>query len=89
MIGMGNCQFCDMLDTYQKIWAFKKENPELYGEESDMEHDASVALVTWDWKKAHKRSASRTVSYRYRGLGYALNYCPECGRKIDLKRKRR
>lgn len=30
----------------------------------------------------NKRHAGRTTDYRNRGIGYKLNYCPECGRKL-------
>lgn len=45
-------------------------------------HEMVVALVIRTWRKGHKNLASRTTDYRYRGCGYKLNYCPECGRRI-------
>lgn len=44
--------------------------------------DAIIALSHMCSKYKTKRQAGRTVDYRNQGLGYKLNYCPECGRKI-------
>jgi hypothetical protein len=28
-------------------------------------------------------SQGRSTDYRFHGTGYKLNYCPECGKKMD------
>jgi hypothetical protein len=74
------CKFCDSL-------AEIKERENFYGY-SDPElgrwmNEYTVALVIHGWyQKRGKKSASRTVDFRNKGLGYKLNFCPECGKKI-------
>lgn len=66
------CHFCAAYKSWQKATSFN--NGLLY--------EMVVALVVRSWRKGHKNQASRTTDYRYRGCGYKLNYCPECGRRI-------
>ena len=39
-------------------------------------HNYKVALI------AHSKSGGRTTDYNVRGIGFRLNYCPECGAEI-------
>ena len=77
-----NCKFCEALQTRKQIHEFLSEN------DKDKElgkymAEYTVAIVERTWyKKRGKRSCGRTTDYRHRGLGYALNFCPECGRKL-------
>lgn len=80
------CKFCKALKERKQIHDFlsKKdpEDPEL----GPYLHDYKVALVIRSWyKKRGKKSASRTVDFRSQGLGYDLNYCPECGKELNEK----
>ena len=82
---MGNetsCKFCEALKENKQIIDFKNNNPKYYnGEKWNVEY--TVALVIRKWLKGrHKSTAGRATDYRYRGIGYKLNYCPECGRKL-------
>ena len=55
------------------VWERRKKLKEEY----------TVALVSHTWSVSRgKRSASRTVDFRNKGLGYKLNYCPECGKEL-------
>lgn len=75
------CEFCEAYDTQNKIYAFKDKHPE-YCEEK-LFYEITVAMVIRTWTKSKgKAHAGRTTDYRFRGLGYKLNYCPECGRKL-------
>jgi hypothetical protein len=44
----------------------------------------SVAIVKRSYyQKKGKLKSARGVEFRYRGLGFALNYCPECGKCLN------
>ena len=80
------CKFCETMQTYRKVdyvsdkW--KSEDPELQ-KLGKYKREYTVAIVRRGWyQKKGKRSAGRSTDYRYRGLGYKLNYCPECGRDL-------
>jgi hypothetical protein len=76
-----SCKFCESYENYRHIHAFcNKEIPK----EQHMKHEYTVALVIRSWcpKYRSKSHAARTVSYRNRGIGFELNYCPECGKKL-------
>lgn len=66
------CHFCAAYNAWKN--AQKSDNGLL--------HEIVVALVIRSWTKGHKNQSSRITDYRYRGCGYKLNYCPECGRRI-------
>ena len=75
------CAFCEALMEYKNIRAFfdqslKKEHKERIYE------DYTVALVIRSYVKGKKRTAGRTTDYRNQGIGYQLNFCPECGRRL-------
>ena len=74
------CEFCEAYKSYKNINAFKNEHKEWYGE--PLMQEIKVAIVVRTWRKGNKKMAGRTTDYRYRGCGYALNFCPECGRKL-------
>lgn len=79
------CAFCESLESRKHIRAIWKK----HGDEFDkgLRDEYTVALVVHTWHKDRgKRNAGRTTDYRYRGLGYKLNFCPECGR--GLKRRK-
>lgn len=78
MIEQKQCKFCKALQTYKSIRQFNNANfePKLYDE-------YNVALVIRSWTKGNKRTAGRITDYRYRGVGYQLHFCPECGRKVQ------
>ena len=77
------CIFCGDYDSWKKVHSFKAEPHEIYGE---LKHDITVAMVIHTYYPGHKRNATRTTDYRNQGCGYKLNYCPECGRKLNGKR---
>lgn len=71
-----SCQFCEAL--YFKNLAYKSF-PDLF-------YEINVAIVDRSWtKEKGRRRASRLTDYRNQGIGYKLNFCPECGRKIQKK----
>ena len=78
------CDFCDAYrlrqDYHRK--AIKREEDPL---DRAYKQEITVAMVIRNWFPGRKRNAGTTTDYRYRGCGYKLNYCPECGK--NLKRK--
>ena len=76
------CAFCEAYENRIKAHEFKNSHPEYYDGERFYQ-EITVAMVIRNWTKARgKAHAGRTTDYRFRGLGYKLNYCPECGRKL-------
>lgn len=75
---MAECKFCKELEM--AISSAEKWN------ENDVKplfYEYTVALVSHYWTKERgKENAGRTTDYRHKGLGYELNFCPECGKKI-------
>ena len=70
------CKFCEAMESHRRVdTILKKHDP-------DMEHRYSVAIVSRTFLKGRKGSRGSSTDYRYRGCGYALNFCPECGRKL-------
>lgn len=75
------CAFCEALQTYKYIRAFNNEHFKHF--EPKIYEEYNVALVVRSWTKGNKRTAGRITDYRNRGIGFKLNYCPECGRRLD------
>lgn len=78
------CRFCAALKSSMRVNQTSREVDKLYYPDIGLWHaEFTVALVKRGWHgRLGKRSAGRTTDYRYRGLGYELNYCPECGRRL-------
>ena len=77
MTHTAECEFCRAYRSYTTLGGLHtKDDPPLLQE-------CTVALVVRSWtKEKGKRNAGRITDYRNQGIGYTLNYCPECGRKI-------
>ena len=77
------CKFCESLESWKNIHEFHNQD---ITKAEKMKHEYTVALLIHSWcpKYKTKRQASRTTDYRNQGLGYKLNYCPECGRKLKV-----
>lgn len=70
----GGCAFCERMALAKFI------EDKIY---CGYRHEYTVALVDRHWTRERgKRNAVRGVDFRWRGLGFKLNYCPECGRKL-------
>lgn len=68
------CEFCENLE-FQKV---------LDSANNEIINAYSVAFVVRSWTEAKgEERAGRITDYRDKGKGYQLNYCPECGRKIE------
>ena len=79
---MSEYQFCTAYINWRNVQEFKKNNEQYYREDAHLLYEIVVALVVRKWRKGQKNHASRMTDYRYRGCGYKLNYCPECGRDL-------
>lgn len=80
------CIFCEEYRSHKAVNDFKRNHPEYY-DDGYLLYEIKVAMVTRTWRPGYKRQASRVTDYRYRGCGYALNFCPECGRELKDKKK--
>lgn len=78
------CKFCEAMKVNRQCDKIDKSPDELtYGKYMS---EYTVAIVKHHWySKMGKRTAGRTVDYRHMGLGYKLNYCPECGARMEVK----
>ena len=79
---MSDCCFCESLQLHKQL---VRENAKQFGTKA--RHVYTVALVERRFRPGVKGAFGRTTDYRYRGCGYRLNYCPECGRKLGRKQK--
>ena len=75
---MKKCEFCDTLAINSNIDEYAYSFID-----ADLCHDYTVALVIHSYKKGHKKECGRITDFRKNGLGYELNFCPECGRKLN------
>ena len=79
------CKFCDGIasikDCHKIVsgWATDAEK----AENGKRMQELTVAIVELIWyQKQGKKRAGRSVHFRNQGIGYALNFCPECGRSL-------
>lgn len=78
-----SCKFCEAYNRYKYVDDFKERFDLEHGETDKVIREYTVAIVVHGWFKSKgKKSAGRSTDYRYRGLGYKLNFCPECGKKL-------
>lgn len=75
---MDRCKFCENLTHYKKIETFFCKR-----EQEPLKYEYTVALVIKSWLPSHgKRNCAKSTDYRNQGIGYKLNFCPECGKEI-------
>lgn len=74
------CEFCRVMEENRNFDRIAKQHF------PDSSFRYTVAIVQRTFIKGRKGSQGRTTDYRYRGIGYKLNYCPECGVKIGGKK---
>ena len=81
------CCFCESYELWRNIHEFDNT---LGPKDEKTKHEYSVALVIRSWKPKYrtKRHAGRVVDYRNQGIGYKLNFCPECGKRLVGNGKR-
>ena len=75
---MTKCQFCEKYGVLRTLDRDFKE--------SKKEYTVSIVRRAWT-KESGKRNACGIVFYRNQGIGFKLNYCPECGRELKGKVK--
>ena len=79
------CMFCEVMKIKHGVVDFmrEKQSPEELKKYGEYKTEYAVAIITRSWySKSGKKHATRTTDYMYTGLGYKLNYCPECGREL-------
>ncbi len=81
------CKFCEAMADNKEVektarsWATDAELKQF----GRWMTEYTVAILKRSWyQKKGKKNASRTIQYRSNGLGFELNFCPECGRKLRL-----
>lgn len=81
------CDFCRSLEG--KKFFVKYYNKKLKEIEAPkIRCEMSVAIVQRTWHEGvSKKHAGTETHYRCRGIGYKLNYCPECGKYLRKRRK--
>ena len=72
------CVFCKNLEEWKEADRFCRLDAMAKGRDYRHEYTAALLIRSWYADKG-KRRASRTLDTK-RGIGYRLNYCPECGR---------
>ena len=83
---MSACKFCEAMKVNRQIeevsrsWTTDEESKH-YGKYM-VEYTVAIVKRSW-YRKNGKRRSGRSVEFRYRGLGFELNYCPECGQILN------
>ena len=85
---MSVCKFCEAMKANRQVEEISRSlatNEEIkrYGKHM-IEYTVAIVKRSYFQKLGKKRSG-RTLEFRYRGLGFELNYCPECG--ADMRGK--
>ena len=75
------CAFCELLQGCKDSIADinderKKEN------EADIIEDYTVVLLIRSHIKGMKKKPGMLLRYWKKDIGYKLNFCPECGKKL-------
>lgn len=70
------CEFCKAYTTDKRYDRIAKHYNGV-----KLKKEYTVALVSRSWINS-KRNFSRIVDFRNKGIGYKLNYCPECGKRL-------
>lgn len=63
------CKFCDEFEMVREV----REN-------SEFKYSYSVALLSH--VIIDRKMRGRTTHFRKNGVGFKLNFCPECGKKF-------
>ena len=85
---MSVCKFCEAMKANRQVeeitrsWATNEEIKR-YGKHM-IEYTVAIVKRSY-FQKLGKKKSGRTLEFRYRGLGFKLNYCPECG--ADMRGK--
>lgn len=84
---MDKCNFCESLESYKR--SIKISNRQIDPEYGRLMQDITVAFVVRNWyeKIGTRRTCGRAVGFKQRGVGFKLNYCPECGRRLTRTKK--
>lgn len=70
---MGDCSFCKEFKSYLEC------AEQMMKDGYRCSYTAAlVETMTYDGSKSN----GRTVAYKHDGVGFPLNFCPECGKKL-------
>ena len=72
-----SCDFCKYLADMQSFDRIREHgNPRLH-------HDYHVLILQRAWNDYTGTHHAGTMVHRPKAVGFEINYCPECGRKIN------
>ena len=75
------CKFCEAYESWHNIHEFdNQKRPK--DERTKYEYNVALVIRSWIPKYKSKNRAGRMVDYRNKGIGFKLNYCPECGKRL-------
>lgn len=81
------CKFCESFTEIREAKERSYEHPNLYAD-GRMHYEINAAMVVSVWSdRIEKRYAARSTYYRRFGVGYKLNYCPECGKRLQSAKR--
>lgn len=74
------CECCSMIDLLE--WCNSRNT------DKEFEHKLTVAIVDLIQKKRRKKPLGKSVHYRKKGIGFDLNFCPECGKVLKEREQK-
>ena len=79
---MSVCKFCEAMKVNRQIEEVSRslttdEKSKYYGKYM-VEYTVAIVKRSY-YRKTGKKKSGRTLEFRHRGLGFELNFCPECG----------
>lgn len=81
---MPDCSFCEALTRKKQIYRFLNQDRRSEGDEPvHVQYTVALVIRSGIVGRGYK---SRETDYRNRGIGFQLNFCPECG-KVLRKQK--
>lgn len=69
------CVFCNRYNLMKEI-------DEKFGTPPGITHVYKVALIQHSKREGEKDYRGRSTDYNTKGIGFKLNYCPECGKRL-------
>jgi len=76
MAGMSSCFFCE---DYRRLRQYYDQIEDRGG---GTHHEIRVETLLISWNEIAGKHHYGTMTHRPKPMGFDLNYCPECGRKL-------
>lgn len=79
---MSVCKFCEAMKTNRQVEEITRSwTTERYGKYM-VEYTVAIVKRSY-YQKTGKKKSGRSLEFRHKGLGFELNFCPECG--VDMR----